>query len=249
MLQVSYAIGVAQPLSVFVDTYGTGTIPDKEILAKILEKFDFRPGNRGHPAPRSQWMACITFRWKNKTPEGTSPSYFAGRACQIRLRCVYIPHWKAGLTRVSILCRFDGQEPGPVQAQVFEDSCLWTLWKRRPRIHLGEGCQALNSMSRVFWGVWRSRQRNELFSDLESLFFAAAILSLPKPSSFYTATWFPYPRMHQECILSGTCQTSKRVVTLYALLGIYVEGPELFERLSWLQQPCVHIKHEKFMWL
>jgi len=43
-LQVSYAIGVAQPLSVFVDTYGTGTIPDKEILAKILEKFDFRPG-------------------------------------------------------------------------------------------------------------------------------------------------------------------------------------------------------------
>ena len=42
--QVSYAIGVAQPLSVFVDTYGTGTIADKEILAKILEKFDFRPG-------------------------------------------------------------------------------------------------------------------------------------------------------------------------------------------------------------
>ena len=43
-LQVSYAIGVAQPLSVFVDTYGTGKIPDKEILAKVLEKFDFRPG-------------------------------------------------------------------------------------------------------------------------------------------------------------------------------------------------------------
>jgi S-adenosylmethionine synthetase len=44
LVQVSYAIGVAQPLSVFVDTYGTGTIPDKEILAKILDKFDFRPG-------------------------------------------------------------------------------------------------------------------------------------------------------------------------------------------------------------
>ena len=43
-VQVSYAIGVAQPLSVFVDTYGTGKIPDKEILAKILDKFDFRPG-------------------------------------------------------------------------------------------------------------------------------------------------------------------------------------------------------------
>ena len=43
-MQVSYAIGVAQPLSVHVDTYGTGTIPDKEILAKVLKNFDFRPG-------------------------------------------------------------------------------------------------------------------------------------------------------------------------------------------------------------
>jgi S-adenosylmethionine synthetase len=43
-LQVSYAIGVAQPLSVHVDSYGTGKIPDKQILAKVLEKFDFRPG-------------------------------------------------------------------------------------------------------------------------------------------------------------------------------------------------------------
>ena len=46
ILQVSYAIGVAQPLSVFVDTYGTGKISDKEILAKVLEKFDFRPGKK-----------------------------------------------------------------------------------------------------------------------------------------------------------------------------------------------------------
>jgi S-adenosylmethionine synthetase len=43
-LQVSYAIGVAQPLSVHVDTYETGKIPDKEILKKVLDKFDFRPG-------------------------------------------------------------------------------------------------------------------------------------------------------------------------------------------------------------
>jgi S-adenosylmethionine synthetase len=44
IVQVSYAIGVAQPLSVHVDTYETGKIPDKEILQKVLEKFDFRPG-------------------------------------------------------------------------------------------------------------------------------------------------------------------------------------------------------------
>ena len=48
--QVSYAIGVAEPLSVHVDTYGTGTIPDKEILAKVLDKFDFRPGALPQPS-------------------------------------------------------------------------------------------------------------------------------------------------------------------------------------------------------
>ncbi|KAJ6380438.1 hypothetical protein OIU76_016991 [Salix suchowensis] len=44
IVQVSYAIGVPEPLSVFVDTYGTGKIPDKEILNIVKEKFDFRPG-------------------------------------------------------------------------------------------------------------------------------------------------------------------------------------------------------------
>merc|ERR1712127_166372 len=47
IVQVSYAIGVAEPLSVFVDTYGTGTIPDREILAKVKAAFDFRPGMIG----------------------------------------------------------------------------------------------------------------------------------------------------------------------------------------------------------
>ena len=48
-MQVSYAIGVAQPLSVHVDTYGTGTIPDKEILQAVLKNFDFRPGEHMLP--------------------------------------------------------------------------------------------------------------------------------------------------------------------------------------------------------
>lgn len=47
LVQVSYAIGVPEPLSVFVDSYGTGTIPDREILALVLAKFDFRPGMIG----------------------------------------------------------------------------------------------------------------------------------------------------------------------------------------------------------
>ena len=49
-MQVSYAIGVAQPLSVHVDTYGTGSIPDKEILQAVLKNFDFRPGADPHPS-------------------------------------------------------------------------------------------------------------------------------------------------------------------------------------------------------
>ncbi|TXG58451.1 hypothetical protein EZV62_016280 [Acer yangbiense] len=44
IVQVSYAIGVPEPLSVFVDTYKTGKIPDKDILVLIKENFDFRPG-------------------------------------------------------------------------------------------------------------------------------------------------------------------------------------------------------------
>jgi S-adenosylmethionine synthetase len=47
LVQLSYAIGVPEPLSVFVDTYGTGSIPDEEILAKVKAAIDFRPGPVG----------------------------------------------------------------------------------------------------------------------------------------------------------------------------------------------------------
>jgi S-adenosylmethionine synthetase len=42
-VQIAYAIGVAQPISVFVDTYGTGKIPDGEILELVKKNFDMRP--------------------------------------------------------------------------------------------------------------------------------------------------------------------------------------------------------------
>merc|ERR1711904_433309 len=47
IVQVSYAIGVPEPLSVFVDTYETGSKPDAEILALVNKKFDFRAGMIG----------------------------------------------------------------------------------------------------------------------------------------------------------------------------------------------------------
>lgn len=42
-IQVSYAIGVAEPTSIFVDTAGTGKIPDHEIVSLVREHFDLRP--------------------------------------------------------------------------------------------------------------------------------------------------------------------------------------------------------------
>jgi S-adenosylmethionine synthetase len=42
-LQVSYAIGVARPLSLAIETFGTGRVPDDQILELIKKHFDFRP--------------------------------------------------------------------------------------------------------------------------------------------------------------------------------------------------------------
>ena len=42
-LQVAYAIGMSNPLSIFINTFGTNTIPEGEIIEKIKEKFDLTP--------------------------------------------------------------------------------------------------------------------------------------------------------------------------------------------------------------
>jgi S-adenosylmethionine synthetase len=43
-IQVAYAIGVSHPLSVNVETFGTGCIPDDDIARIVTENFDLRPG-------------------------------------------------------------------------------------------------------------------------------------------------------------------------------------------------------------
>jgi len=43
-IQVAYAIGVAHPLSVNVETFGTGAIPDERIADLVTQIFDLRPG-------------------------------------------------------------------------------------------------------------------------------------------------------------------------------------------------------------
>ena len=42
-IQLAYSIGVANPVSVFVDTFGTNTIPEEEIINKVINKFDLTP--------------------------------------------------------------------------------------------------------------------------------------------------------------------------------------------------------------
>lgn len=44
LIQVSYAIGIAEPLAINVDSYGTGKKSDKELLSIVRNNFDLRPG-------------------------------------------------------------------------------------------------------------------------------------------------------------------------------------------------------------
>jgi S-adenosylmethionine synthetase len=43
LVQISYAIGVAKPTSVMVDTYGTGKIPNEKLTELVVRHFDLRP--------------------------------------------------------------------------------------------------------------------------------------------------------------------------------------------------------------
>ena len=42
-IQLAYAIGVPEPVSVYIDTFGTGRLPDDQLSTAVAEVFDFRP--------------------------------------------------------------------------------------------------------------------------------------------------------------------------------------------------------------
>jgi S-adenosylmethionine synthetase len=44
LVQLSYAIGVAEPLSIFIDSYKTGKKPDEELVEIVKKNWDLRPG-------------------------------------------------------------------------------------------------------------------------------------------------------------------------------------------------------------
>jgi len=42
-IQVAYSIGVSDPVSIFIQTFGTNKIPEEQILEAVKENFSFRP--------------------------------------------------------------------------------------------------------------------------------------------------------------------------------------------------------------
>jgi S-adenosylmethionine synthetase len=83
LVQLAYAIGVAQPVGVFVETYGTAKVNlnDGEIAQKIEKVFDLRP-------------AAIEERLKLRNPiyEETAAYGHMGRTPQVVKKCIESPY-------------------------------------------------------------------------------------------------------------------------------------------------------------
>lgn len=43
-MQVSYAIGIAEPMAVYVNSYGTGKYSNQQLNDIVVHNFDLRPG-------------------------------------------------------------------------------------------------------------------------------------------------------------------------------------------------------------
>lgn len=43
-MQISYAIGIAEPVSLSIFTFGTSDLPEKELINIVNKNFDLRPG-------------------------------------------------------------------------------------------------------------------------------------------------------------------------------------------------------------
>ncbi len=71
-LQVSYAIGLAEPLSVLIDTFETGVLPDAKIASVVREVFDFKPAAivRALDLKRPIYQRTAAYGHFGRRPEG-----------------------------------------------------------------------------------------------------------------------------------------------------------------------------------
>jgi len=70
-VQLAYAIGVAEPVSVLVDTFGTGKLSDEQLSAIVREKFELKPAGiiRSLDLKRPIYRPTATYGHFGRTPE------------------------------------------------------------------------------------------------------------------------------------------------------------------------------------
>ena len=73
-IQVAYAIGVAEPVSMLIDTFDTGVVPDKKLSSTLRELFDFRPAGiiRTLELKRPIYQATAAYGHFGRTPQTAS---------------------------------------------------------------------------------------------------------------------------------------------------------------------------------
>ncbi len=74
-IQVSYAIGVAEPTSISINTFGTGKISDEQIVALVREQFDLRPYGITHMLNLLQPMYQQTASYGHFGREGSNTAF------------------------------------------------------------------------------------------------------------------------------------------------------------------------------
>jgi len=89
-IQVAYAIGVAEPVSLLVDTFDTGTVPDRKLSSTLRELFDFRPAGiiRSLNLKRPIYRATAAYGHFGRNPhDGLFPWERADMADRLRDAC------------------------------------------------------------------------------------------------------------------------------------------------------------------
>ncbi|VDZ98062.1 S-adenosylmethionine synthase [Salmonella enterica subsp. enterica] len=86
-IQVSYAIGVAEPTSIMVETFGTEKVPAEQLILLVREFFDLRPvrldSDAGSAAPDLQRTAAYGHFGRENFPWGKNrQSATAARCCR-----------------------------------------------------------------------------------------------------------------------------------------------------------------------
>ena len=78
LVQLSYAIGVAEPLSIYVDTYGTGKKSDDELVEIIRNNWDLRPGVivRELDLPKPQYLKTASYGHFGRSSVEYLPCYY-----------------------------------------------------------------------------------------------------------------------------------------------------------------------------